>query len=322
MQPESIKMRDELLRRRVRDLEQRTRTEIETARPNFPREIFLAKTTDAGVTYPTDPATVYPILFIDGSYTASPGNQTPSFTNHSATNQAVAYSLTTDFLPVGTVVAVFRQDNRWWILPSAGTPSIPPVAGVDVRWQIFNGPTLFSSDQPLEAASNTRRIFLGDAGRLSLPKWVVAEPADDTDLFTVVGPDHADAYGGGLQCVDSGWYAFSFRFIYVQAVDSAAPTPPDPTEHYQVSLTFGLGSIPLATEIRIIDVTETTNGYVSSATPGGPRVFVTGDYFHQIDTGERVNVYLALTNSITPTTNIDIWGYEPRQITAFIKRLD
>lgn len=82
----------------------------------------LAKTYNPG-SYPSDPANVYPIMFLNGTFTETAGNQTPTYTNRSSTSKRVGFGLTDEYIEAGTVVACWRQNNRWWILPTATTES-------------------------------------------------------------------------------------------------------------------------------------------------------------------------------------------------------
>jgi len=81
-----------------------------------PRQIRTAITCAISASYPTAPADTYGIKFVDGTFTESAGDQTPTDTNRSATYQRIAHDRTPGrFLAEGTLVQVYEENSRWWI---------------------------------------------------------------------------------------------------------------------------------------------------------------------------------------------------------------
>jgi hypothetical protein len=119
---DSLKQRVELLERELDDVRKQLRHQhVGLLTP--PIQPRLAQTVAGSGGYPSDPATVYPIVFLDGSFTESPGNQTPSWDMLSGNEQRFAFSLSTAFIPEDSIVQVWRQNNRYWITPAiASTP--------------------------------------------------------------------------------------------------------------------------------------------------------------------------------------------------------
>lgn len=119
---ESLKQEIELLKREMDVMrnEMRHQMQGQLTPPVQPR---LARTVATSGGYPTEESTpsVYPIVFLDGSYTETPGLQTPTLTAHSASDQRVGYSLSTGYIPENSLVAVWRQNNRYWIVPAVGS---------------------------------------------------------------------------------------------------------------------------------------------------------------------------------------------------------
>jgi len=86
-----------------------------------PPPVRLARTVAPdGGSYPTAISlpTCYPIIFLDGTYTRVAGAQTPTWTDRQNIARDVAYNLADDqqysYVPVGTTVAVWFKNNRWW----------------------------------------------------------------------------------------------------------------------------------------------------------------------------------------------------------------
>ena len=110
---------------RLNDLESQVadlRRQIErdarrNARLVAPRQVRTAITCAISASYPTAPADTYGIKFLDSTFTETAGDQTPTDTNRSATYQRIAHDrMSGRFLSEGTVVEVYEQNNRWWIV--------------------------------------------------------------------------------------------------------------------------------------------------------------------------------------------------------------
>ena len=115
---ESLRQRIENLEREIESIDaQMTRSDNHASQTNRPAS-KLAQTYDNG-SYPSDPATVYPIMFVDGSFTETAGNQTATWTNRSSTNRRVAYAIcgSSQHLSSGTLGVAFRQNGQWWFVP-------------------------------------------------------------------------------------------------------------------------------------------------------------------------------------------------------------
>jgi len=83
------------------------------------RHVRLARTTTSG-TYPSTPCDTYEIVFLDGTFTESAGDQTPTYTERSASPQAIAYDIRSDgLIPEDTEVLVLEQNGKWWIVARA-----------------------------------------------------------------------------------------------------------------------------------------------------------------------------------------------------------
>ena len=83
-----------------------------------PRQIRLAKTwSSSGGSYPTAPADTYEIIFRDGSFTETVGDQTPTWVDRSATGQTFAHNATsTALIPRFNPVVVMESNGQWWIV--------------------------------------------------------------------------------------------------------------------------------------------------------------------------------------------------------------
>lgn len=116
--PDSLKQRVEFLEREIASLRDLRREEIPGVYDRAPSP-RLARTIDDG-SYPTAPATIYPIVFLDGSFNPVAGNATPTFTPQSVTCQANAYAVSDAvFLEPGTIGKAWRQNGRYWFDPLA-----------------------------------------------------------------------------------------------------------------------------------------------------------------------------------------------------------
>lgn len=88
-----------------------------------PHQVRLAKTTSTsgGGSYPSEPSDTYGILFVDGTYTQTAGNNGHTLTNRkTAPAVQVAHSVDGKYYPVDTYVWVVEQNFKWWIIDVAG----------------------------------------------------------------------------------------------------------------------------------------------------------------------------------------------------------
>jgi hypothetical protein len=90
-----------------------------------PQQVRLAKTTTSG-TYPVPPVDTYEIAFQDGAFTATVGDQTPSYTARQTSGFVKAHDIRGEkyFIEEGSVVSVFEHRGQYWILP---LPAAEPV---------------------------------------------------------------------------------------------------------------------------------------------------------------------------------------------------
>lgn len=86
---------------------------------NQTAEIYLAITAE-DVAYPAAPANVFGITFCSVTFARAEGQQTPVWTNHSASVQEFALSLV-GYVEEGTRVLVKRQRNGQYVIFSAAT---------------------------------------------------------------------------------------------------------------------------------------------------------------------------------------------------------
>lgn len=86
-----------------------------------PRAVRWARTVldPATFTYPaagTTPNT-YPIIFLDGTYTQTVGQQTPTWTNRQATGKSVVHNVASGldaYIPITSIIPVWNDRGRWW----------------------------------------------------------------------------------------------------------------------------------------------------------------------------------------------------------------
>jgi hypothetical protein len=83
---------------------------------NQAAEIFVAVTAEDDA-YPPAPANVFGITFCTVAFTRAEGQQTPTYTNHSASVQEFALSLS-GYVEEGTRVLVKRQRNGQYVIVS------------------------------------------------------------------------------------------------------------------------------------------------------------------------------------------------------------
>lgn len=111
------------LRRRVQVLERellyvRRQMDVLVRRSSVGRnnkaEVFLAKTAEDS-SYPTAPANVFGIIFCTAAFTRAEGQQSPTYTDHSANVQEFALS-SAGWIPKDTYVLVKRQRNGQYII--------------------------------------------------------------------------------------------------------------------------------------------------------------------------------------------------------------
>lgn len=227
---ESLKQRIENLEREVALIYREKHQEQYPALQDNPREVFLCETYDNG-SYPSSPATVYPIRFLDGTFTETAGTQTLTKTAHSATNLRVGYNDAT-FISSGTVCQAWRQNKRWYIIPLANNAS----GGTDTRWlsNVFYDPEFW--------------WYSGaDAGTVRATTDYIActfeAPYDDATIIwkKTYGPDIGITFDStpsteldNILLSETGFYKFDFfcRAIPFRVDDSSLSAP---TANYQTS---------------------------------------------------------------------------------------
>jgi len=122
-----------------RDLEELRRDTLRTRRQLSEGEqiVRLARTMkDTASTYPvpTDDPYAFEIIFLDGTYTSTVGQQAITQTDQDDVSQELAWSAV--WVDEGQLVEVFEQDNRWWISKVLG----------DLEDQLF----VIKTESPLE----------------------------------------------------------------------------------------------------------------------------------------------------------------------------
>lgn len=100
-----------------------------------PQQVWLAKTTKT-TTYPGSSADTFEIVLVDGTFTETAGDQTPTYTNRAASPQKVAHNISGQYIAEDTYVWVFRTfstdgKHKWWI--------DRPAAGGTVEWDQVTG---------------------------------------------------------------------------------------------------------------------------------------------------------------------------------------
>lgn len=114
--PAANVLRIEALERRLDQVERELRAARKELAIVPPPQVRWARVTTSG-TYPTAPCNCYEIVFVDGANTQTPGNQTITWTERSASPQAIATDPGGRFLPEDTIVVVARQRrNRQWLI--------------------------------------------------------------------------------------------------------------------------------------------------------------------------------------------------------------
>ena len=115
--------------------------------PLFSQNVRAAKTIapDAG-SYPVegDTPNVYPIKFVQVTYTETPGNQTEVVTDLSASPGPEGFVLNLwegdgSYIPVDTVIWIFRQGVQWFTFIAPSTVADENVAGYDGGAQQLRG---------------------------------------------------------------------------------------------------------------------------------------------------------------------------------------
>lgn len=178
------------LRRRVQVLEREllyTRKQMEVlvrrspAVTNNKAEVFLAKTAEDS-SYPAAPANVFGIIFCTVSFTRAEGDQSPTYTDHSASVQDFAFS-PWGYVPEGTYVLVRRQRNGQYVIISPvglhwiefELTEVLTTADADCTADVVDG---FGGDLPatgtgvtllnLETSSAGTYVFAGASGAKGL----------------------------------------------------------------------------------------------------------------------------------------------------------
>ena len=88
--------------------------------PGAPRQVRLAKTITTGGSYPTAPADTYGIIFLDGTFTTTQGNNGETMTDRQSSALVTAHSIDGRYYPTGSYVWVARLNHKWWIIDGPG----------------------------------------------------------------------------------------------------------------------------------------------------------------------------------------------------------
>jgi len=103
------------------DLARLRATPADTARP---QEVRLARTYNTG-SYPGGGSdNTFPATFVDGTFTETAGNQTPTITERDTGNVAIIHNTSDDYIPVNTLIPVWRQGGRWWTTYTTGSGGV------------------------------------------------------------------------------------------------------------------------------------------------------------------------------------------------------
>jgi hypothetical protein len=273
--------------------------------------VRLAKTV-SGAGYPTDPATVYPIMFLDGDFVESPGNQTPSLIDRSATSSRSAYSLSDEFINQGTVGLTWRQNGKYWFLPAgtSGNPNLPGVTDLP-GWQYY-GTVEFWKDGDSAETHTSPTIFSGAGYAEVAPVWAhnLNDQSDSQAdaLFEVDDIYNASwADDGNLVCLKDGSYRFDVN-LRVSA-EGESPGTPDADAIVQPVIDIGSkggSSLPLlSTELHCLDAISPSESWVF-----GSRIktdLVAGDRVH---ISGRVDKFGDGTNWGVKFTGLHLWIHE------------
>ena len=141
---DSLKQRIEILERTIDRME--LQRDVVEGRLNNTQPIRLAYTTTSG-TYPSDPSTAFEFIFIDGFFTEFPGTPSPTWTDRATTAKRVGYTLG-GHIEENSVVAVFRQNGRYWLLPTGAGTNPPGEGGGEQLVNVFHDPEYYFLDGP------------------------------------------------------------------------------------------------------------------------------------------------------------------------------
>ena len=198
---ESLMQRVELLERYVGTLDDKLDRRVDP-RDFLQQPVRLAKTVSSG-TYPSDPASVYPIMFLNGTFTETAGNGSATYTNRSAASKRVGFALSSDYIPENTIVTVFEQNGRYWITPSSATPSsggggdlTSPIVGWNKDQESLPVYTL----QPTTADSPTL-IKWQESVKMGDQDWISLD--DSNDFFSLDPGLYACDFGGTFRLATS-----------------------------------------------------------------------------------------------------------------------
>lgn len=169
----------DLLRARIRVLEVAARQPRHLPQQGLhPRELYLGRTvTDSGGDYPDADGDTFYCVLLDGTFTRSPGDQTPTLTELSADGQVIAHAFR--FIPAGAEVLLWHEarKNRWWIV--AELPVAPDVYRLGT---VVSGYLGRSVDYSMPPGDNNHpdSVYTGRADGLIRPATLAA------DGFTVI----------------------------------------------------------------------------------------------------------------------------------------
>ena len=191
----------------------------------------LARTTTS-TSYPGQPANSFEIEFLDGTFTETPGQQTPTYTARSANPTAVCHHIAGNLPPENTVIEVFQHNGKWWTQYAVGENDDTQLvkvdtdvtdctdAGYDEGGCIWSGQLVQSSINPaggtacnfphnevtaiwITTVNQCPAVTVLQEGEIYLAKKVgtwdpVTPSADPRDLYALQAPEDA---GDSVQIV-------------------------------------------------------------------------------------------------------------------------
>ncbi len=171
-----------------------------------------AKAVAGGSTYPTGGNTFY-VEFQDGTFTKTPGTQSPTYQGRNATNLEVAHCLSGTVPTENSLIEVFWWSDRWWWDPGApaSTPPAPEGEVVHVKFDIpASGEdldTILTWPHGAAPAAMSGKLVTLDTAQTfdERPVWT-----DGAAVWIVPCPTHPI-----LDAVNYGWPYFRAGMVYV-----------------------------------------------------------------------------------------------------------
>jgi hypothetical protein len=105
--------RVQYLERQVEQLAARINAEVSVGSPSRRKQTRTARTVESGGSYPSSGNT-FPIIFVDGEYTETAGNQTPTYTARAATPSHFVHNVADQYISVNIEVQVWFENEQWW----------------------------------------------------------------------------------------------------------------------------------------------------------------------------------------------------------------